>query len=137
LAAAFGSLETLANASIEELKQVEGVGEVVAESIAAWFVDEDNQNLLKKFKTIGVRPYFERKSGKLAGKNFVVTGTLQAMGRDEAAEAIRQQGGTFQSSVGKDTDYLVAGGNVGASKLQKAEQYGTTIINEQEFLKLL
>jgi DNA ligase (NAD+) len=137
LAAAFGSLETLANASIEELKQVEGVGEVVAESIAAWFVDEDNQNLLKKFKTIGVRPYFERKSGKFAGKNFVVTGTLQAMRRDEAAEAIRQQGGTFQSSVGKDTDYLVAGGNVGASKLQKAEQYGTTIINEQEFLKLL
>lgn len=134
---AFTSLDGLAHATIDELKAVDGVGEVVAESIAAWFADEDNLALLDKFAACGVRPYYEEKSGKLAGKSFVVTGTLQAMGRDDAADAIRALGGTFQSAVAKDTDYLVAGGKVGASKLKKAEQYGTKVINEQEFLELL
>ena len=59
------------------------------------------------------------------------------MGRDEAAERIRSLGGTFQTSVGKDTDYLVAGGKVGASKLKKAEQYGTTVLGEDDFLRML
>ncbi|HRJ06199.1 MAG TPA: NAD-dependent DNA ligase LigA [Candidatus Saccharibacteria bacterium] len=133
----FGSLDKLSRATIDELRNVDGVGEVVAESVAAWFVDEDNQNLLEKFKQVGVEPYFEKKSGKLDGQSFVVTGTLEHMSRDEAAERIRALGGTFQSSVGKDTTYLVAGGNVGASKLKKAQTYGTKVINEQEFLKLL
>ena len=82
-------------------------------------------------------PHYEKKSGKLAGKNFVVTGTLETMGRDEAADKIRALGGTFQSAVAKDTDYLVAGGKVGASKLKKAGQYGTEVINEKEFLEML
>ena len=71
------------------------------------------------------------------GLNFVVTGTLESMGRDEAAQKIRSLGGTFQSSVAKDTSYLVAGGKVGASKLKKAEAYGVTVIDEEAFLKLL
>ncbi|MGB4956947.1 MAG: BRCT domain-containing protein, partial [Candidatus Saccharimonas sp.] len=121
----------------DELRAVDGIGEVVAESIAAWFADEDNLALLDKFTRLGVVPHFEQKTGKLVGKNFVVTGTLESMGRDEAADKIRQLGGTFQSAVGKDTDYLVAGGKVGASKLKKARAYGTKIINEQEFLELL
>jgi DNA ligase (NAD+) len=66
-----------------------------------------------------------------------VTGTLESMGRDIAADKIRALGGTFQTSVAKDTHYLVAGANVGASKLKKAESYGTKVINEQEFLKLI
>ena len=82
-------------------------------------------------------PHYEKKTGKLAGKNFVVTGTLESMGRDEAADKIRALGGTFQSAVAKDTNYLVAGGKVGASKLKKAQQYGTKIIDEQAFLELL
>ena len=77
------------------------------------------------------------KSGKLAGQNFVVTGTLEAMSRDEAADRIRSLGGTFQTAVAKDTTYLVSGGKVGASKLKKAETYGTKIINEATFLELL
>lgn len=134
---AFESLDQLAHATIDDLKAVDGVGEVVAESVAAWFADEDNRALLQKFSTLGVAPHFEKKSGKLVGKNFVVTGTLESMGRDEAADKIRALGGTFQSGVAKDTDYLVAGGKIGASKLKKAEQYGTKIINEKEFLELL
>lgn len=134
----FGSLEDLTHATIDELREVDGVGEVVAESVAAWFADDDNLALLEKFHTLGVQPHFEKTAGgKLDGKKFVVTGTLESMGRDEAAENIRALGGTFQTSVGKDTDYLVAGGNVGGSKLKKAEQYGTKILSEQEFLELL
>lgn len=133
----FGSMEKLQHAGIDELESVDGVGKVVAESVAAWFADEDNEKLLEKFTELGVKPYFEKKTGKLAGKNFVVTGTLESMGRDEAAEKIRALGGTFQTAVAKDTDYLVAGGKVGGSKLKKAEQYGTKIINEKYFLELL
>lgn len=133
----FGSMETLQHASIDELESVDGVGKVVAESVAAWFADEDNEKLLEKFTELGVKPHFEKKTGKLAGKNFVVTGTLETMGRDEAAEKIRALGGTFQTAVAKDTDYLVVGGKVGGSKLKKAEQYGTKIINEKDFLELL
>ena len=130
-------LRFLRTATIDELKSVDGVGEVVAESVAAWFADEDNLALLDKFSLLGVEPQFEKKSGKLDGLKFVVTGSLEGMGRDEAAEKIRSLGGTFQTSVGKDTTYLVAGGKIGASKLKKAEQYGTKIINEQQFMELL
>ena len=137
LAKAFGSLEALQSATIDQLEAIDGVGKVVAESIAAWFVDSDNEALLEKFKSLGVTPHFEAKTGKLAGLNFVVTGTLESMSRDEASGRIRALGGTFQTAVAKDTNYLVAGGKVGASKLKKAEQYGTKIINEKEFLELL
>ena len=137
LANTFQSIDALAGATLDELEAVDGIGKVVAESIVAWFADEDNEALLAKFAELGVRPHFEKKSGKLIGKNFVVTGTLETMSRDEAAEKIRAQGGTFQTSVAKDTTYLVAGGKVGASKLKKAESYGTKIISESEFLQLL
>lgn len=130
-------LRAIGQASVDELSAVDGVGKVVAESIVAWFADEDNAALLEKFATLGVTPKYEAKTGKLVGKNFVVTGTLESMGRDEAAARIRALGGTFQTSVGKDTDYLVAGGKVGASKLKKAESYGTKILSEQEFLEIL
>ncbi len=138
LANRFESIENLQSATIDELETVEGIGKVVAESIIAWFSDDDNAELLDKFKKVGVQPEFIKKEGgKLSGKNFVVTGTLERMSRDEAAEKIRSLGGTFQTSVAKDTDYLVAGANVGASKLQKAKSYGTSVINEAEFLKLV
>jgi len=133
----FGSLDALMHATIDELEGIGGIGKVVAESIAAWFADEDNLALIDEFTKLGVTPHFEKKTGKLLGQNFVVTGTLENMGRDEAADAIRALGGTFQTAVAKDTTYLVAGGKVGASKLKKAEQYGTKVINEAELLALL
>lgn len=138
LAEHFGSMEKLRTATLEELESVDGVGDVVAESIVGWFADLDNQKLLEKFDEVDVKPVYQsRAKGPLHGKNFVVTGTLESMGRDLAAERVRALGGTFQSSVGKDTDYLVVGGNVGASKLKKAEKFGTKQITEAEFLKLI
>jgi DNA ligase (NAD+) len=138
LANHFRSLEKLSEASIDELAQIEGVGEVVAEAVAEWFSEPRNVRLLEKFEQHGVHPQpVKRVGGKLNGLNFVVTGTLQTMGRDQAAEQIRALGGTFQSSVGKDTNYLVVGANVGASKLAKAAKFGTKQLNEQEFIELL
>lgn len=137
LAKAFTSIEALREATLDQLQAIEGIGAVVAESILAWFADEDNLSLLEKFRTLGVQPYYEQKSGKLTGKNFVVTGTLETMSRDEAADRIRALGGGFQTSVAKDTTYLVAGGKVGASKLKKAEQYGTEVIDEATFRRLV
>lgn len=134
---AFELLDALQTATIDQLKAVDGVGEVVAESIAAWFADPDNEALLEKFADLGVKPVYEKKTGKLVGKSFVVTGTLESMSRDEAADKIRSLGGTFQTAVAKDTDYLVAGGKVGASKLKKARQYGTQILSEADFTTLL
>ena len=137
LANKFESIEKLMVATIDELRELDGVGEIVAESIMAWFADEDNMTLLEKFADLGVTPQFTKKSGSLTGQSFVITGTLQSMGRDAAAEKIRNLGGTFQTAVAKDTTYLVAGGKVGASKLKKAEQYGTKIIDEQTLLELI
>lgn len=138
LANHFKRLDTLGTASLAELRSVNGIGDVVAESILLWFDDEDNQALLAKFRQLGVWPQeVKTLSGKLTGKSFVVTGSLETMGRDIAAERIRALGGTFQSSVGKDTDYLVVGGNVGASKLAKAAKLGTKQITEKDLLKIL
>lgn len=138
LANKFESISALAKATIDELESIEGIGKVVAESIIAWFSDEDNIALIEKFRTVGVEPIFIKKTaGALNGKNFVVTGTLESMSRDEAADKIRALGGTFQTAVAKDTDFLVAGGKVGASKLKKAEQYGTKIIDEAGLKELL
>ena len=138
LAEHFGSLDKLSVSPLDELLQVEGIGETVAESILAWFADPDNQALLKKFHALGVQPYYESHvRGPLHGKSFVITGALEHLSRDEAAEKIRRLGGTFQSSVGKDTTYLVVGKNVGASKLKKAEKLGTSQMSESDLLKML
>lgn len=138
LAERFGTLATLQKATLDDFLQVEGIGQVVAESLVAWFADPDNQALLDKFKDIGVYPqYVSRAEGPLHGQNFVITGTLEQMSRDIAADKIRLKGGVFQSSLGKDTTYLVVGKNVGASKLAKAEKYGTKQISESDLVKLL
>lgn len=137
LANKFQSIAALKDATIEQLEEVDGVGKVVAESIVAWFADEDNSGLLDKFERLDVQPYYEKKSGRLTGQAFVVTGTLESMGRDVAADRIRALGGTFQTAVAKDTTYLVAGGKVGASKLKKAQDYGTKVIDEAKLLEIL
>lgn len=138
LANHFGSLDKLRQATVDELQQVEGVGEVVAESIVTWFATAQNQQLLAKFANAGVAPQnVVHTGGPLEGKNFVISGTLDSMEREEAGEKIRALGGTFQSSVGKTTTYLVLGENPGASKVAKAEKLGIKIIDEQALLTLL
>jgi DNA ligase (NAD+) len=137
LANKFESIKALQSATIEELEAVEGIGKIVAESIIAWFSDEDNEALLKKFAELGVRQTFNKRTGKLVGQSFVITGTLETMSRDEAADRIRNLGGTFQTAVAKDTTYLVTGGKVGGSKLKKAQKYGTKIINETQLKEII
>lgn len=138
LARHFRSLEKLREATIEELSKIDGIGEVVAESIVEWFAEPENQHILDVFKSFEVWPLeVKQVGGRLEGQKFVVTGTLETMGRDDAAEKIRALGGTFQSSVGKDTDFLVVGKNVGASKLAKADKLGTKRLSEQELIDLL
>lgn len=137
LANYFKSVDKLKIASLDELESIDGIGTIVAESILAWFTNPDNLNLLDKFKSLGVTPHYKEKSGKLNGLHFVVTGTLQSMSRDILADKIQNAGGIFQSSVSKETDYLVAGGKVGASKLERAEQLGIKIIDENQMLEML
>lgn len=138
LARHFHAFDALAKTTVDELEAIDGIGTVVAESIVAWFADDENKRIMAEFERHGVRPQIlEKVTGPLTGQNFVVTGTLESMGREAAAEAVRQRGGVFQAAVSKDTDYLVAGDNTGESKLAKARKYDTKIIDEAEFLKLL
>jgi DNA ligase (NAD+) len=138
LATKFRDFDNLTQATIDDLGTVEGIGDIVAESILAWFSDEDNLDLIKKFKSLGVWPEKAHAvSGPLKDKNFVITGTLSNMGRDMAAEKIRALGGTFQTSVAKNTTYLVASGKVGASKLAKAASYGTEVIDEARLMEII
>lgn len=138
LAKRFRKLDSLGSATLDDLRNVEGIGDVVADSIAIWFDEEENKDLLAKFRRLGVWPKdAKRTSGKLEGQKFAITGTLKSIGRDMAAERVRALGGTFQSSVGKDTDYLVVGENVGSSKLEKAKKFETKIIDEKKMLKLI
>jgi DNA ligase (NAD+) len=138
LANHFHSLDKLRSATIEDLSEIEGIGGVVAEAIVEWFERPSSKELLDKFKKYGVEPQTAHEiKGPFSGKNFVITGTLESMSREEGAERIRALGGKFQSSVSKDTDYLVVGDNVGESKLKKARDFGTKQIEEKEFLRLL
>lgn len=138
LAKKFKNLDNLGVATYEDLKSVDGVGEIVAESILGWFVDDDNLALLAKFRNLGVWPKkVEKVGGPLLGKSFVITGSLTSMSRDEAAEKIRRLGGTFQTSVAKGTTYLVMGEKAGQSKAEKAKKLGTEVIDEQKLLSLI
>ena len=138
LAAHFKTLEALRDATESQLLELPGIGKTVAESVLAFFSDEDNLELLDKMKANGVEPvYIDTSNGRLNGLSFVVTGTLDSMGRDAAAEKIRALGGEFHSSVVKTTTYLVAGHNTGKSKLEKAAKYGTHVIDEAKFLEIL
>lgn len=138
LANHFKKFENLQNATIDELSSIAGVGEVVAESIVEWFGDPLNSKLIDKFKSAGVHlTVISKQDTTLGGRRFVVTGALETMEREQAREKILSKGGVFQSSVGKDTDYLVIGKNVGATKLEKAKQLGIKTVSETEFLKLV
>jgi DNA ligase (NAD+) len=138
IANTYRTLEATAEATIDSLEDIEGVGSIVAESVVEWFSEERNQQLLTKFKQLDVWPEpVQKVGGVLSGQRFAITGSLTTMGREAAAERIRALGGTFQSSVGKDTDYLVVGANVGASKLIKAAKLGTTQLSEHELVQML
>ncbi len=139
LAQKFKSLNALVDAGLEDFLSVDGIGKVVAESLVAWFSSEDNLALLEKFANLGVKPVFEEKKtgGKLNGAKFVITGTLAGISREEMAEKIRELGGEFQKSITRETDYLLIGEKVGASKIAKAEKLGVKVISQVEFETLI
>jgi DNA ligase (NAD+) len=139
LAEHFGTLDSLANASAEDLIQVEDIGPTVAESIVFFFRQPENITLLRRLKEAGLDFKPEaKKSGPrpLAGKTFVLTGTLARFEREKAKEVIEHLGGKVTSAVSGKTDYLVVGESPG-SKLSQARELGITVLNEQEFLKLV
>lgn len=136
----FGSMTALAAASEEELAQVEGVGPVVARSVTEWFANEDHRAMLDALYAAGVRPVdaqvIDRNTLPLAGKTFVLTGTLPTLDRREAAAMIEARGGKAAGSVSAKTHYVVAGEKAG-SKLTKAESLGIPVLDEAGFLALL
>jgi DNA ligase (NAD+) len=130
------NLKQLRSASTEKLVHVEGVGSIVADSIATWFSDEENSAMLDRLlKHVKVQSG-NKATGALRGRVFVLTGTLEKLSRDEAGNNIRALGGKVGSSVSAKTDYVVAGERSG-SKLKKAEELGVTVLSEKEFDKLL
>ncbi len=135
-------IEIVKGLTIEELQKIPDVGPKVSESIYAWFREKRNIELLEKLEKAGVEIRDKRQEirdkrqkNKLAGKTFVLTGTLGAMSREEAKEKIRERGGDISESVSKQTDYVVAGAEPG-SKLAKAKESGVKILNEQEFYEI-
>ncbi|MFJ5445216.1 NAD-dependent DNA ligase LigA [Methylobacillus methanolivorans] len=140
LARYFGKLEALQAASAEALQQVPDVGPVVARSIAEFFAEPHNREVISKLVEAGIRwPESEGQpasSGQLEGKTFVLTGTLPTMSRDDAKERIEAAGGKVSGSVSKKTSYVVAGSEAG-SKLTKAQELGLTILDEAGLLSLL
>jgi len=136
LAVKFKSIEDLTKASIEDLENISDVGPIVAQSIYDWFQIKDNREFLKRLKERGVNYFIEKRGGKLSGKKFVITGTLEKMSRDIAKERIVALGGDVSDAVSKNIDYLVSGENPG-SKYEKAVTLGVKVLKEQEFLKMI
>ncbi|MBI5465694.1 MAG: NAD-dependent DNA ligase LigA [Candidatus Kerfeldbacteria bacterium] len=138
LANHFGKLDKLRQASVEQLQAVPNVGSVVANSLVEYFANHVNQNFINKLFKLGVQvqTITAKPVGRLAGKIFVLTGTLSSLSRDQARAAIKVQGGKTSESVSRGTSYVVVGENPG-SKYNKAQQLRISILNEVEFKRLL
>jgi len=138
LAEHFGSMDALMEATEEELQQVNEVGPRIAQSIAEFFAEAKNRDLVKKLREAGLRFSGKKKERgtELAGKTFVLTGTLERYSRDQARKMLEDAGGRVSGSVSKKTDYVVAGSDAG-SKLDKAKELGIPVIGEKEMDELL
>lgn len=140
LAKHFGSLDKLSKATVEELDDVPEIGLTVAESVHDWFLDEGNIELCRRLEAAGVTTTSQKTTSatddRFAGKQFVLTGTLENFNRDEARAAIESGGGRVSSSVSKKTDFVVAGSEAG-SKLEKATALGVAVLDEEAFKKML
>lgn len=140
LASRSGSIERLVQMTKEELMNIEGIGEKMADSILSFFADPENQSDIDRLLQLGVKPKIHEVKGyenhPFYNKTFVLTGALQNFTRDHAASLIRERGGKISASVSKTTDFILAGSDPG-SKLEKAVALGLTIMLEDEFIKLI
>ncbi len=138
LAQSYGSMENLLKADADELGEIMEIGPGIAQSLVDFFDEEINREEIRRLSELGIVMQAEVRetSGKLKGKQFVLTGTLESLSRESAKEKIQEQGGRITTSVSKKTDYVVAGADPG-SKLTKAEKLGVPVLNEEEFKKLL
>ena len=141
LATAFGSIDALIAATVDDIDDVEGIGPEIAASVREWFEDPENLALLERLRAAGLRTADERavaapNEGPLTGTTVVLTGTMPSMTREEGTELAQEAGARVASSVSKKTDFVVAGENAG-SKLTKAESLGVEVIDEAEFRRRL
>ena len=142
LARAFGSIEALMAARVEDLIEVDEIGERIARSVVDFFSDPVKQELVRRLQSYGLRfeldpEQLQRGTDLLKGKIFVVSGVFVGLSREELKKRIEENGGKVASSVSSKTSYLVAGDKMGPSKREKAEKFGVSIISENEFLALL
>lgn len=138
LSARFGSLDALCRATLEDLTAVNDVGEITARNLKEWLSSSQSQHLIEALRAAGVNmtSTAEPVGDRLAGKTFVLTGTLTRFTRDQAGELIEKQGGKVSGSVSRKTSYVVAGEAAG-SKLKKANELGVPVLTEEEFLTLI
>ena len=134
----FGDLDSIINATAEEIAKIDGFGEIMAQSVAKAFKEPHMLEIIERLKSYGVNVFYEKKQkdNRFEGIIFVLTGTLPTLKRTEAKEIIESYGGKASSSVSKKTDYVLAGDEAG-SKLTKAENLGIKIISEDEFLDMI
>lgn len=138
LADHFHSIHNLKNATKDQLLAIPDIGEIVADSILAYFADEDNLKMLSDLQHFGVKPVHEDKSGApLSGQSYIISGTLEGLSREEAEDALRARGATVTKSVTTTTTALILGDKPGASKLQKAVKLGVPTLDQAAFQKLL
>jgi DNA ligase (NAD+) len=142
LAKAFKSIESIKNASLEELTEVNEIGDRIAESIYFWFRDEKNIILANRLKEIGLQFELSEEqlagtTDKLKGLSIIISGTFQKHSREELKKIIELHGGKNVGSISKNTDYMLAGENMGPSKLEKVQKLGIPIISEDDFLKMI
>jgi DNA ligase (NAD+) len=142
LARHFKSMDALMAAGLEELQEVEGIGEVMAKSIISYFHDEKNKDIIARLRSYGLQMELQasqtaQTSDKLAGQSVVISGVFAHHSRDEYKLIIEQNGGKNVGSISGKTSFILAGENMGPSKLEKAQKLGIKIMNEEEFLDLL
>jgi len=138
LTQAFHSIDELAIATKDQLLNLPDIGEIVAESILAYFADEDNLKMLEDLKNLGVTPVFQdRSAAPLNGQSYIISGTLSGYDRKAAEDKLRELGATVTGSVTKTTTALIVGEKPGKSKTDKAEKLGIPIMQEADFLKLI
>ena len=142
LAYAFKDIDSLMNATKEELIAVDEIGERIAESVIKYFADERNRSLIEELRTEGLQLKLSEErismfSNTLSGLSIVISGTFEKHSRDEYKSLIEQHGGKNTSSVSAKTDYILAGANMGPAKLEKAQKLGVKVINENEFLTMI